>query len=139
MRILLIAVAAAMIGGVATYLFLTPSPEKDPHRVYRGIVAPGMVISTIDFSVAAGAGFILPNDRVDVLLTRTGDNKPEIILKNIRVLAIDQNTADRNAQKPGARLTATLEVMPAQADILKQSGAQGALSLSLRSITDTSQ
>jgi pilus assembly protein CpaB len=95
-------------------------------------------------------GFILPNDRVDVILTRRDPNAEktggssdartsETVLTNIRVLAIDQNVEEKNGQKVVVGKTATLELSPPQAETLVLSQQIGSLSLSLRSVTDASQ
>lgn len=85
-------------------------------------------------------GFILPNDRVDVLLTRPNDANAyvtETVLENIRVLAIDQQLQDPEEGVVVARDTATLELSPAQAEMITQAQQTGTLSLTLRSIMDS--
>jgi pilus assembly protein CpaB len=62
----------------------------------------------------------------------------ETILRNIRVLAIDQNVEEKNGQKVVVGKTATLELLPSQAETLALSQQIGALSLALRSIADGS-
>jgi pilus assembly protein CpaB len=98
-------------------------------------------------------GFILPNDRVDVLHTGTSQDKPEgqknytthTILTNITVLAIDQTLDDKNKDdksktKPAAvGKTATLELDPRQAERLTAAEATGTLSLALRSAADNAE
>lgn len=96
-------------------------------------------------STTAG-GFILPNDRVDVIRTlmRPDPQKPneakvdsETILGNVRVLAIGQNIQERNGERVVTGSNATLEVDPTQAELIVQAQRSGQLSLSLRSLTDT--
>lgn len=87
------------------------------------------------------AGFVLPGDRVDVLLTRSesvrggGDqhNKSytEVLLQNVRVLAVDQ-LADEQADKPSVAKSVTLEVDLAASQRLALAGSLGSLTLSLR-------
>ena len=112
------------------------------------ILPTGMrAVSTQISPETSAGGFILPNDRVDVILTRRdkdadksggGDSKTsETVLNNIRVLAIDQNIEEKNGQKVVIGKTATLELTPGQAETLVLSQQIGSLSLSLRSITDT--
>jgi len=113
------------------------------------MMSPGMrAISTkIDEESAAG-GFILPGDRVDVLLTRKvqgvsggGDNifgggggfESETILRDVKVLAIGQTVEETNGQKAVTGKTATLETSPAEAERLALSAAMGNLTLILRS------
>jgi pilus assembly protein CpaB len=103
-----------------------------------------------EISPETGAGgFILPNDRVDVLLSRRpkdadrkADSEPassETILTNVRVLAIDQTVEEKNGQRVVVGKTATLEVSPRQAEKITLARALGSLSLSLRSLLDASK
>jgi pilus assembly protein CpaB len=110
------------------------------------ILPPGMRAISTQISPETGAGgFILPNDRVDVILTPRGNrdagvsgNSSETILRNIRVLAIDQTIEEKNGQKVVVGKTATLELLPGQAETLALSQQLGTLALSLRSIADNS-
>jgi pilus assembly protein CpaB len=100
------------------------------------VLAPDMRAASIRISDVAGvAGFALPGDRVDVLLTRElgGENVTEVLLNNIRLIAIDQNAND-NADQPALGRTATLEVSQQDAQKLALGGAIGTLSLVLRSV-----
>jgi pilus assembly protein CpaB len=134
--------------------FVTGEPIREAKLVnakgsgfMAAILPHGMrAVSTLIRPETGAAGFILPNDRVDVILTRReGDNRgggappSETILTNIRVLAIDQNIEEKAGQKVMTGTTATLELSPAQAELLVQGQAQGQLSLALRSVTDASQ
>jgi pilus assembly protein CpaB len=113
------------------------------------ILPSGMRAVSTQISPETGAGgFILPNDHVDVILTpRSGSaDKPggdsrtsETILRNIRVLAIDQTVEEKGGQKVVVGKTATLELSPSQAETLALSQQLGTLSLALRSIADTSR
>ena len=101
------------------------------------------VAITIDQSGASSAGgFILPNDRVDVISTTRensggGENfDSRTILSNVRVLAIGQNVQERNGERFVIGGNATLEVDPGQAETLVLAQRMGQLSLSLRSIMD---
>jgi len=110
------------------------------------ILPSGMRAVSTQISPETGAGgFILPNDRVDVILTPRanrdadkGGGSSETILRNIRVLAIDQNVEEKNGQKVVVGKTATLELLPGQAETLALSQQLGTLSLALRSIADNS-
>jgi pilus assembly protein CpaB len=100
---------------------------------------PGMRAVSITISTDSGAGgFILPNDHVDVILTRKFDGtSPPIVvakpvLSNVRVLAIDQTIKQDKDAKTVLGKTATLEVTPAQAAMLESSQMAGQLSLALR-------
>src|SRR5690606_21208396 len=79
--------------------------------------------------------FALPGDRVDVLLTReVGDDQvTEVLLQNIKLIAVDQNAND-NVQQPSLGRTATLEVSQEDAQRLALGSAVGTLSLVLRSV-----
>lgn len=105
-------------------------------------MTPGMrAVSFRTNDVAGVAGFVLPGDRVDVLLTRTvgsGDAANTItqaVAENIRVLGVDQ-TDDENANKPQVAKAITIEVTPEQAQAISLAQAVGQVSLSLRQIGD---
>lgn len=84
------------------------------------------------------AGFVLPSDRVDILLTRAINEQPttNILIQNVRVLAIDQTSSD-DKDKPKVAEAVTLEVSPAQAQKLALSASVGTLSLALRNRANT--
>lgn len=96
---------------------------------------------------SASGGFIVPNDHVDVLLTR-GDGMVETVVSNVRVLAINTRLGEIGAsggpadpENPRAEIfggsaIATLELDPAQAETLVNAQQEGRLSLTLRSIVD---
>lgn len=106
------------------------------------MVTPGMRAISVPISTETGAGgFILPNDRVDVLSTQQVSDSPRrfhtgIILSDIRVLAVDQ-TYDGKDQKTVLAKTATLELSPSQIEIIGRAQAAGPLALALRSIEDS--
>jgi pilus assembly protein CpaB len=111
------------------------------------ILPSGMRAVSTQISPETGAGgFILPNDRVDVILTKRDADKTnggegqtsETILTNVRVLAIDQNIAEKDGQRVVMGKTATLELTPSQAETLTMGQRLGTLALSLRSIADAS-
>ena len=83
------------------------------------------------------AGFVLPGDRVDVMLTRntrSGDplsSQADVLLQDLRVLAIDQ-VADDRLEQPSVSRAVTLEVDPAMAQRLVLGASVGRLSLILR-------
>jgi pilus assembly protein CpaB len=113
------------------------------------ILPSGMRAVSTEISPETGAGgFILPNDRVDVILSRRprDDAKAnalppvsETILTNVRVLAIDQTVEEKNGQRVVVGKTATLEIAPRQAETLTQARQLGTLSLALRSLLDASK
>jgi len=112
------------------------------------ILPRGMRAVSMDVSPDTEAGgFVLPNDHVDVLLTRrdkvaektSGVEKmiSETILKNVRVLAIDQVIGEKDGQKVVIGKTATIELTPRQTETLALSRQLGTLSLALRSLLDS--
>ena len=96
---------------------------------------------SIQISDSTGAsGFILPNDRVDVLMTRnaTGTgSQTRTILRDVRVLAIGQTSKQQQGEKIITGKTATLEVTPEGADALANAAASGRLTLALRPLINT--
>ena len=111
-------------------------------------LSDGMRAVSIRISPETGAGgFILPGDRVDVILTRErgGDSGrgrdflSDTIFTNVRVLAIDQafGEAGKEGDKVAVGKTATLELTPQQAETLARAQAMGEIALSLRSLADT--
>jgi pilus assembly protein CpaB len=89
---------------------------------------------------STAGGFILPNDRVDVIQTvTTGDGGQTVsrtILTNVEVLAIDQTVEEQDGEAVVVGKTATLALTPAQAELITAAEASGQLSLSLRSVAD---
>jgi pilus assembly protein CpaB len=112
------------------------------HAGYLATVLPaGKRAMAVRISAeSTGGGFILPNDRVDVLHSDGKSPVSHTILSNVRVLAIDQvvDDASKNDTSKANVIgkTATLELDPSQAEILTAAQAAGTLSLSLRSAAD---
>jgi pilus assembly protein CpaB len=118
----------------------------------RGFLAaalgPGMRAVTVAVSATSGvAGFVFPGDRVDLVLSQEveggGDGPPlhasETIVRNIRVLAVDQriNARDEDGnQVPQRTSTVTFEATPKIAEKIAVAQTIGQLSLSLRSLAD---
>ncbi|MBR1176648.1 MULTISPECIES: Flp pilus assembly protein CpaB [Bradyrhizobium] len=114
------------------------------------ILPSGMRAVSTEISAETGAGgFILPNDRVDIVLTRRLKNPDangalagndlilsEVILTNIRVLAIDQAPKEKDGQNAVLGKTVTLELKPDQVATLSAARQGGTLQLALRSIVD---
>lgn len=104
------------------------------------------IATQIAADTSAG-GFILPNDYVDVIMTRRAEGQgaagfnTETILKNIRVLAIDQAIQeDEEGRKVKVGETATLELTPEQAEIITVAQQMAdRLTLALRSVKDTQE
>lgn len=110
------------------------------------ILTPGMRAVAVEVkAVSTAGGFVLPNDRIDVILIRAAPKSApsgdpyvsETILTNIRVLAIDQQVVEKGEPSVVARDTATLELTPRQAELLAQAQQLGTITLSLRSIRDS--
>jgi pilus assembly protein CpaB len=100
-------------------------------------LTPGMRAASIPVNIAAVAGgFIQPNDRVDVIQTRTAGAAATavIVLPDVRVLAIDQAAQGKEDKPVGEARTVTLELTPLETQTLARAQAMGTLSLALRPI-----
>jgi pilus assembly protein CpaB len=144
-------------GSIARAPFIAGEPIREAKLVkadgsgfMAAILPTGMRAVSTEISPESGAGgFILPNDRVDVILSRREKNPDrsnstdivvsEIILSNIRVLAIDQAPKEKDGQNSVVGRTATLGLKPEQTAILAAARQAGTLSLALRSIADLNQ
>jgi len=104
------------------------------------LVQDGMKAVTIRVNDVEGVGgFVLPGDRVDVVLTRQSDKEKastEVVLQNVRVLAVDQS-ADVSSDKPTVAKAVTLEVSTEQAQRVWLASSVGNLSLLLRKAGET--
>ncbi|MCE7998382.1 MAG: Flp pilus assembly protein CpaB [Rhodobiaceae bacterium] len=114
------------------------------------LISPGMRAVSTKISPETGAGgFILPNDRVDVIMTMHSSSnaeedggsgyRSETILRNVRVLAIDQTFKEVEDEQVVVGKTATLEMLPEQAEGFALAAAQGEISLTLRSLADSAR
>jgi pilus assembly protein CpaB len=118
--------------------------KSDAAGFMAATLKSGMRAVSIPVTLASVAGgFILPNDRVDIILTESvGDNtkivRSSIVLSDVRVLAIDQATGDKNQKSVSDVKTATLELSPEQAETVARAQAVGSLSLALRALGDNS-
>lgn len=83
------------------------------------------------------AGFVLPGDHVDILLTRKKSEETfvDVLLQGVKVLAIDQ-LADARADAPSVVRTVTFEVSTEEAQILTLGANTGTVSLALRNVSD---
>lgn len=104
------------------------------------LIRPGLRASTIRIDDSTGvAGFVLPGDFVDVLVTRAEGEKrvmrTDVLLQAVRVLGVDQ-LASQSKDDPVVAKAATIEVTPEQAEKLALGSQVGTLSLALRSQTD---
>jgi pilus assembly protein CpaB len=106
------------------------------------LVKPGMKAVTIRVNDVEGVGgFVLPGDRVDVVLTRQidkGQASTEVVLQNTRVLAVDQSADERTAKAAVAK-SVTLEVTTVEAQKVWLASSVGSLSLLLRKAGETGE
>ncbi|MEM7464406.1 MAG: Flp pilus assembly protein CpaB [Pseudomonadota bacterium] len=138
-------------GAIARAVFYEGEPIRESKLVrsdrgYMSAILPSgqrAIATTISTETSAG-GFILPNDRVDVIMTRrhpgseNGDYVTETILENIRVLAIDQTVEEQDGESVVVGETATLQLTPRQAEVLTVAQQMAdRLALTLRSIEDS--
>jgi pilus assembly protein CpaB len=141
-------------GSIARSPFIAGEPIREQKLIkadgsgfMAAILPGGMRAISTEISPETGAGgFILPNDRVDVVLTQRiknveHPNQPDIIqsgviLPSIRVLAIDQAPQEKDGQNAVVGKTVTLELKPEQIPVLAAARQAGTLSLALRSIVD---
>ena len=143
----------SVIGSIARSPFIAGEPIREQKLVkangsgfMAAILPTGMRAISTEISPETGAGgFILPNDRVDVILSKREKNpdksgadivNSEILLSNIRVLAIDQAPKEKEGQNVVVGKTVTLELKPEQAETLARARQSGTLQLALRSIAD---
>jgi pilus assembly protein CpaB len=135
-----------ILSGNGRRVVLTPIEANEPilaskitgpgqRATLSATLQDGMRAVTIRVNDVEGvAGFVLPGDRVDVALTRQGDKgaaTTDVVLQNMRVLAIDQ-TADERNDKPSVARAVTLEVDTASAQKIALAASIGSLSLMLR-------
>ena len=144
-------------GAIARSPFVAGEPIREAKLIkangsgyMAAVLDKGMRAISTEISPETGAGgFILPNDRVDVILSRrdreaekagAADTQvSETILSNIRILAIDQTLGEKDGQKVVIGKTTTLELTPRQAETLALSRQLGTLSLALRSLADAGE
>jgi pilus assembly protein CpaB len=105
------------------------------------VLLPGMRAMSIPINAeTAAGGFVLPGDRVDVLQSRPGPEgkgfTTETLMRNLRVLAIDQKPEAEKDARAMVGAVAVLEVPAADTPILARGKAQGEMQLVLRSYAD---
>ncbi|WP_197279484.1 Flp pilus assembly protein CpaB [Devosia sp. A16] len=152
-----------MNGAVARFEFLPGEPIR-ADKLARG--ADGYLSAVLDSGTravsvtvsasSASGGFIVPNDRVDVVLTRSpasegGQQVSDTILGNVRVLAINTRLGETGStgapadpENPRAEIfaneaIATLQLDPAQSEIIINASTLGRLTLVLRPLVDTAE
>ncbi len=126
---------------------------KGPNSGFLSAILPtGYRAVAINIDAQGGTtagGFILPNDRVDVIRTYRDQDQSKVsgmdvytsetILSNVRVLAIGQNVQEKNGERVVTGANATLELDPKQAEIIVLAQRIGQLSLTLRSMVDANR
>src|SRR5882724_13331736 len=147
-----------LTGAIARAPFVAGEPLRENKLIkangsgyMAAVLDKGMRAISTEISPETGAGgFILPNDHVDVILSRrerdaektaagADSHSSETIMTNIRVLAIDQTLGEKDGQKVVIGKTATLELTPRQAEQLALSRQLGTMSLALRSLADAGE
>ena len=143
-----------VIGTSGELRYVMSAIEKEEPILSSKITGPGQR-ATLSSALSVGmkaisirvndvlgvAGFVLPGDRVDVLLTRqstenaAGQNQiyTDVLLQGVKVLAVAQNADDRS-DKPSVVKTVTFEVSTIEAQKLTLAATVGSLSLTLRNI-----
>lgn len=148
-----------LAGAVARFEFFPGEPIREAKLVrsdqgyLSAVLSPGKRGVSVSVTAASSAGgFVVPNDRVDVVLslqTATGQ-RAETILNDVRVLAIGKRLGEMgesggNIEGDGTspqpvtfenNTIATLELDPGQAETLINASTRGQLSLTLRSVAD---
>jgi pilus assembly protein CpaB len=146
-----------MAGTVARFEIFEGDPIRQQKliRTSQGYLSAVLDTGMRGISIAVSAssasgGFIVPNDHVDVILTRSTDQgqQSETVVSNVRVLAINKRLGElgktgepKDPEDPRAEVfsdsaIATLELDPTQAEVLINADGLGKLSLALRSIID---
>jgi pilus assembly protein CpaB len=144
-----------IVGSIARMAFIAGEPIREQKLVkangsgfMAAILPTGMRAVSTEISAETGAGgFILPNDRVDVILSKREKQQnadgpqadyvsSQVVLANVRVLAIDQAPKEKDGQNAVLGKTATLELSPEEVGLLAKARLSGTLSLALRSIAD---
>ena len=142
---------AKLVGKVVRHTIIAGQPLGQGALVGPGengflaaALSPGMRAITVAVSDTSGVGgFVFPGDRIDLVLTQEvagAEGLPlrtsETIVRNLRVLAVDQRVDDTTTEAKVGR-TATLEVTPKLAEKVAVAQTIGSLSLSLRPLADS--
>jgi pilus assembly protein CpaB len=143
----------ALVGGVVRQRIAAGEPVTSGRVIKPGdrgflaaVLTQGKRAVSVPVTATSGvAGFVFPGDRVDLILSHTvkdpnapsapGELVTETVLTDIRVLAVDQATADQE-NKPILAKTMTFEVTPKQVEVIGVMSGLGTLSLSLRSLEE---
>lgn len=146
-------------GSIARHPFVAGEPLRR-EKLIRGngsgflsaILPSGkraVAITTDGTGATSAGGFVLPNDFIDVVRVYRDEDasrargvevyKSEIVLQNVRVLAIGQNIQERGGERFITGQTATLELDPKQTELIILAQRVGTLSLALRSLQDANK
>jgi pilus assembly protein CpaB len=122
-------------------LFQSRFVEHNAGSTLAALVEPNKRAVTVRVDDVIGvAGFLLPGNFVDVVATRverkTKRASSETVLRNLKVLAVDQ-TAKTDENEPVVVRAVTLEMTPAQAEVLAKRKEEGTIQLTLRNPLDT--
>lgn len=130
-------------GDAITEQKMMPKEGTSMAGIMSYIIPQGHRAVTVGVNEVAGvAGFVAPNNRVDIVLTAStpkyaaGEKISKIILQNVTVLATGQITEQKDG-KPVVVPTVTLDLLPEEAERLINAASQGSLQLLLRSVIDT--
>ena len=147
-------IGKAISGAIVRAPLVAGQPISDANIVHADIggilaasIKPGMrAVGIVVNAQKSAGGFILPNDRVDVVLTReipqangggVKDYVSYTVVRDVRVLAIDQTAKQEKGKDSVVGKTATLELTPTQTEAVVRSAEQGELSLALRGLGDS--
>lgn len=146
-----------MIGTVARFEIFEGEPIREAKLVrsdqgyLSAVIAPGMrAVSVGVTSISGAGGYIIPNDRVDIIRTKRSSTgaDTQTILANIKILAIGKRLGETGAsaghpdpedpqsQVFGDEEVATLELTSGQAEVIIGAASEGKLTLVLRSVAD---
>jgi len=151
-----------MSGAMARFEFFPGEPIRadklalESDGYLSAVLDSGMRgVSVMVSASSASGGFIVPNDRVDVVLTHSmGEAGPQIsdtILRNVRVLAINTRLGETGTtgaaadpENPRAEIfadeaIATLQLDPGQSEVIINASSSGRLALVLRPYVDSSE
>lgn len=148
-----------LMGSIARHPFVAGEPIRREKLIkgngsgFLSAILPtgkrAVAITTEGSGATSAGGFILPNDYVDVMRVSRDEEaskirgveifRSEIVISNVRVLAIGQNIQERNGERFITGQTATLELDPRQAEQIVLAQRVGVLSLALRSLLDASK
>jgi pilus assembly protein CpaB len=138
----------AFDGAIVKETILAGEPLT-PRKVVRGgeggymavVLSPGMRAVSIPVTSETGVGgFILPGDRVDILQSRSQEAGrgylTDVLMQNVKVLAIDQRTSPDEDAKTIVGGVATVEIAASDVEVLARGRAQGEMMLALRPYSD---